>query len=1066
MIVFKGGGRSKSGARTGLGRGFGGLVAYLTKGSLGALNPDRVAWVSYRNLDGVDDPARAAQAMRALASEHPRTTKPVYHFGLSLYPGERLTPEQWNDAVDRVLRRLGLDRHQALVIAHRDTDKQHVHVVVNRVGPDGRAWSPHRDMVRARDAVRRIEAEYGLIRTGARDLPVPELTSGDYRQALRTGRQPLADRIREQAAAAFAEAAGWRELEERLAARGFRLEPAARGSGLLVSDGVRAASLSRVDRELSGPKLARRFGETFRDHRRAHPEPPTVLAPGRAPASLPGDRLEERAAALLARVTETQATFTEAHLHRAAFHQPESRALVREALRSDQVLDLGRDLRGLSRYTTREYLEAEARLLAAAASLSSRRQLPLDPEAVGQTVDRVSPALSAEQRAAVLHATGETDLAQVVGRAGAGKTTAARTIAAAYREHGYEIRGAALAGKAAEVLQTETGVPSRTLASLERAWSEGADRLHPRSVLLVDEAGMIDVRQLGRILAQAEERGAKVVLLGDPDQLKAIGAGDAFRGLLEQHQSARIDAIRRQHEPWQREASEHLAGGRVASALDTYEEAGRLHWADARATAQADLLAAYAHDRRQDPTGAQLILAYRNADVAQLNEAVRAGRQAAGELGPGVGVGGIELARGDRIVFLRNDNHGRDVVNLDAPGASPALGVRNGTLGTVVAAEPHRLSVRLDDGRTVAFDPDRYGAVAHGYAVTVHRSQGPTMDRVYVLADPLMNRHAAYVALTRHRAAVDLFADRETFPSRDHLDRALSRSGHKDLASDYASADLRRAVTRLQELAAKTTRAALEERPLRDALAALLELRDARQRVVDARRSLAHPAAHLYADPAQALRRLLRDPAAPDRLRQGDARRYGDLRAGIGSVKPGRERARTYSAVASLTGRLDAYHRSLAGLQVAKQAARAQQIPVPRFGPDAHAAATAARNRTQPRMPGLDHIRRELARVTATLRAYQYASQGAQNAIETALRGMGRVTVNSALLLLPSKVAIPVGVAILRPCRCRSCKSLGISSSQMKLDVKKQADTSRMATVARSIACSIFADQSSPGAMR
>jgi len=73
---------------------------------------------------------------------------------------------------------------------------------------------------------------------------------------LRTGQQPLANRVREQAAAAFTAATGWRDLEARLAARGFRLEPAARGSGLLVTDGSRAASLSRIDRSLSGPRLA------------------------------------------------------------------------------------------------------------------------------------------------------------------------------------------------------------------------------------------------------------------------------------------------------------------------------------------------------------------------------------------------------------------------------------------------------------------------------------------------------------------------------------------------------------------------------------------------------------------------------------------------------------------------------------------------------------------------------------------------------------------------------------------------------------------------------------------
>lgn len=315
----------------------------------------------------------------------------------------------------------------------------------------------------------------------------------------------------------------------------------------------------------------------------------------------------------------------------------------------------------------------------------------------------------------------------------------------------------------------------------------------------------------------------------------------------------------------------------------------------------------------------------------------------------------------------------------------------------------------------MAFDPARYSAAAHGYAVTVHKSQGATMARVYVLADPLMNRNAAYVALTRHRTGVDLFADRETFPSHEHLDKALSRTGHKDLASDYASADLRRAVTRLQELAAKTTRAALEERPLREALAAHLALRDARQRMVEARRSLTRPASQVYADPAKALRSLLRDPSAPDRLRQGEARRYGELRGRSGPILRGRERAGAFQATASLTGRLDAYQRSIAGLRAAQQEVRAQLPGIrlhPGLGTQATSRGLPSTAGTRVRMPRPAQIRRELARVTAALRTYQQASRGAQDAIEIAVRGMGRATVNSALLLLPPKVAIPVGLAI------------------------------------------------------
>src|SRR5262245_12522950 len=190
--------------------------------------------------------------MRAHAEENPRVERPVYHFGLSLSPGEHLTPEQWNSAVDRVLDRLGLAGHQVLVVAHGDTDREHVHVVVNRVGEDGRAWELRQDMRRAYEAVHAIEAEHGLRRTGERALGAPDLPQGAHQEARRTARQPLADRLREEMGPALARATSWRDLDAQLAVRGFRLEHAERGAGVVVSDGVRRASLSHIDRDLSG----------------------------------------------------------------------------------------------------------------------------------------------------------------------------------------------------------------------------------------------------------------------------------------------------------------------------------------------------------------------------------------------------------------------------------------------------------------------------------------------------------------------------------------------------------------------------------------------------------------------------------------------------------------------------------------------------------------------------------------------------------------------------------------------------------------------------------------------
>jgi ATP-dependent exoDNAse (exonuclease V) alpha subunit len=118
-----------------------------------------------------------------------------------------------------------------------------------------------------------------------------------------------------------------------------------------------------------------------------------------------------------------------------------------------------------------------------------------------------------------------------------------------------------------------------------------------------------------------------------------------------------------------------------------------------------------------------------------------------------------------------------------------SLGVRNGSLGSVVGASAHRLEVRLDDGRAVAFDLKDYADFDHGFATTVHKSQGATVDYAHVLASPFMDRHAAYVALSRHRRAVSLHYARDDFPDWGGLVRALSRERAKDTTLDYMPPD-------------------------------------------------------------------------------------------------------------------------------------------------------------------------------------------------------------------------------------------------------------------------------------
>ena len=991
MIAFKGGSKSPtSGARTGLGGSFGGLTEYLTKGERDNPNPERVEWSSTRNLD-TENPAEAAQVMRHSAAENAKVEKPVYHFGLSLEPGEHLTQQEWEHVAGRVLDRMGLADHQALIIAHNDTDKEHIHIVVNRIGEDGRAWRPYRDMIAAREAVRDIEVEYGLRLTG-RDQPTPELSAGTVREAMRTGVQPLADRVREETGYVFAGATGWRDLEAGLAEHGYRIERAERGSGLVVTDGSRRASLSKVDRNLSAPKLAARFGETFREHREQNPEPPQVQrrpAGGREIEPLEGATTRERAEALLDRVSSTRATFTKADIERAAFHEPDSQALAQYALTHDAMVKVGKDARGVTRYATTDYVRDEARMFKAADQLRGRQDLQLDTAQVGRALDR-SPHLSDEQRAAVIEATTREDLALIVGRAGAGKTTAAATIADAYREAGYEVRGGALAGKAADNLQQEAGIPSRTLHSWEYSWERGQDRLHGGSVLVIDEAGMVDARQLGRVLEHAAQNDAKVILVGDPQQLKPIGPGDGFRGLLEQHAPAHLETIRRQVEPWQREASENLAAGRVAPALDAYQQAGRLHVSETRDEARAELLKQHTADRGVTPDRGQLVLAYRNADVRQLNAEIRGARTAAGELREGVTVGGVEYAAGDRLVFLKNDNHGREVSNTERTDAR-GNGVKNGTLGTVEQASPDRFVARLDDGRQVAFSPAQYDNIAHGYAVTIHKSQGATVDRTYVLADPMMNRNASYVALTRHREGVQVYTDRQTFTDREHLDRALSRAPSKDLARDYGVSAIERQAERVAPLREQAKELRAEQQHLAGSLGTINRAEILGERVAEARVQLQQAAARVYSDPAQAVERLTADPRATERLAAGDAPAYGQVhgRAAGRFRAADAERQAADRAVPSLRGALTNFRHA------EREATQARGF--------AEKVGGAVR---------LPELQAQVQQITRTLHRVEQAMRGPEKALEAAVREVGSKAANLALSALHPAVQIPVRLAI------------------------------------------------------
>ncbi len=529
---------------------------------------------------------------------------------------------------------------------------------------------------------------------------------------------------------------------------------------------------------------------------------PERIEEHRAVAHRNGDRIIANPDVALDAITHGQATFTGRDLamfvHRHSEGKEQFDTAFSAVRSSPNLIALGKDGRGDDRFTSRQMIETEQRLQNASELMAARERHSVDTTGRDGALAHAETrglVLSGEQRVAFAHVTDRSGLSIVVGYAGTGKSAMLGVAREAWESAGYNVRGAALSGIAAEGLEHGSGIVSRTIASLEHQWGKGREQLTSRDVLVIDEAGMVGTRQMERVLVAAADAGAKVVLVGDPQQLQAIEAGAAFRAIHERHGGVEISEVRRQHQVWQRDATRHLATGRTGQAIHAYATNGMVHVAETREAARGELIDRWDEARQSSPGETRIILTHTNDEVRELNEAARGRMRVAGGLGNDVSIkaerGERQFASGDRIMFLRNER---------------GLGVKNGTLGIIEHVTPQRMAVRTDDGRAVTFDTKDYAHVDHGYAATIHKAQGMTVDRTHVLATPGMDSHGAYVALSRHRDGVDLHYGRDDFADQskpvlsavEGLVRRLSRERGKDMAGDYTpeqhpSAELRRA---------------------------------------------------------------------------------------------------------------------------------------------------------------------------------------------------------------------------------------------------------------------------------
>jgi Ti-type conjugative transfer relaxase TraA len=500
------------------------------------------------------------------------------------------------------------------------------------------------------------------------------------------------------------------------------------------------------------------------------------------------------AGAVLEAMTKQRATFTGKQLEEAINKEiyaprgstPEQKHAVEleRARFTDKILDheqtvhLAEKQGGPTvRYSTRSVIEAELYVLHAGEGLATSHRHQIDDKLRSAVLKTDAFAtIKDEQTRAYRHATGAEGLAIIDGQAGTGKSYTMAAIRVAYEAGGHRVIGLAPTNAVAEDMKEQGFGHARTLHSELFALNNGRTSWDKKTVVMVDEAAMLDTKLMAMVTSYAHDAGAKLILIGDDRQLSSIDRGGMFGALKDRHGAASLTEVSRHHKNDERRAAEMMAEGNFHDALNIYNDKGAIHWTRTQGEARAELVDKWAKDSAAEPGKSRFVFAYTNDDVKALNGALRQVRKERGELGQDHVIdtahGRQNFAGGDRIQFTATDKK---------------QGIYNGTAGTIEAIDGTQIAVRLDGrrARTINFDAASFDQFRHGYAGTIYKGQGRTLDQTYLYHSEHWRSAASYVALTRHRDSADMFVARNTAKDVTQLARQMGRTDDRRAASQF-----------------------------------------------------------------------------------------------------------------------------------------------------------------------------------------------------------------------------------------------------------------------------------------
>ena len=498
---------------------------------------------------------------------------------------------------------------------------------------------------------------------------------------------------------------------------------------------------------------------------------------------------------LLDKVTHHMSVFNVGDLKRAVKFIPDLEArerLVEYAVASKSLLELYDEQgKNTGYYTTVHIREEEEKLLRLSSYVASGKNViamgglkAIDN--ANRLIESVSDSFSSEQKLALSHLLmDEAGVRIVRGRAGTGKSHVLGQVATIAKSCGVNVIGLAPTHKAREELARRPDFDqNNTVKGMLFKLRHGRFELPKYSLLVVDEAGMIGNEDYHELMRVAATRKCNVILAGDERQQTSVQRGGMYEVFASRYGSTTLLDIQRQKSDWGRDVAMAFSRGEVTTGVGILQAQNRLLVAKNANESMQSLLADWS--KSDEKIVNRLIIAVKNKDVDALNHGARQYLKVEGVLsGEEIAVGGHHYMQGDCILIKQTNKE---------------LGLTNGDLAQLVRASKGQFVLRLENGdknskdnkaKEISFSPSEYSGFRHGYATTVFKAQGASINDVFVFHDGFAGLRNSYVSLSRHVNELKLYINNQATVSTAHLIKQLGHDPEVGSSLSYLTkADL------------------------------------------------------------------------------------------------------------------------------------------------------------------------------------------------------------------------------------------------------------------------------------